>query len=705
MKIILLLGCLLGITNQLIGQNLKIKKAEFYYMNYRFYEAVPIYKELIQKDQLSVDEFDNVYRHAAISADKSHDYNFEYEILSKLSLSKKFTFDDAFQYFNLSLFLGFYENANSLLNTPIIKNSTDSRKLTLDKYRGKVAWSEFLKDTLDYEIKPVQFNSGLGDFGAIYHPDGIVFSSAREASMNKSTMDHSNYLDVFIALKMDGNVQQLKHLESVWHDATASYDSINKIWYYAANLAKRNATELSTTGIFMYDEKTQTEIPFTYNSKDFYLAQPHISNNGTTLWFSSDRAGGMGKADIWYSIKTEKGWSNPVNAGSIVNTSENEMFPFYKDNMLYFSSNGHVGLGGLDLYSVTYSGGKASALSHLPANLNSNGDDFSFVLDKTGKKGYFSSNRTDFVDRIYSFKFKKLNFVFKAKLVADSKNVNFQKIPVLVKKNDKIIDTLYADKDGNFEFQGEKENKYSFEVETNKYGPVKEIYSTVGKTESDTTFRTMTLNSKFVTVNTLVLDEVTKKPLPNSKVDITDASTGEVKHFVSDEKGMIKVELPRNKDFDIHASHKGYIDDQSTLSTKSTDKEINDKVNMTMFVKGTKIKVENVFYDYGKATLRPESKNELNRLVDFLKENPSIKVELGSHTDSRGSDAQNLQLSQKRAQACVDYLISQGIDKSLLIAKGYGETKLLNKCGNGVNCSEDEHQMNRRTEIKVLSVE
>lgn len=704
MKFLLVLSFVLTLSGNLFGQKLKIKQAENYFKTYRFAEAKLIYKELIEKDQILLDEYTDVYRHAIIAADKTHDYIFEYNQLAKLSLSKNYNFDDAFRYFQVSMFLGFYENANTLLNSPVVVNSTDPRKAILDKYNGTVQWSEFLKDTSHFQLAPTPFNSGKGEFASVYHPQGIVFSSGRSLAPFRSEMDNTAYLNMYLSGN-DGTVQLLKFLESSHHDASCYYDSLNGLWYYSKNLSVNKVKPLTRTGIFIYDEKTKKEIAFPYNSPDCFVSHPFLSDDGNTLWFSSDRQGGLGKADIWYSKKTAGSWSVPVNAGSVINTIENEMFPSVQGETIYFSSNGHLGIGGLDLFSATIKDGKAESLHHMEAKLNSSADDFALVVDKTGKAGLFSSNREGYIDKVYSVKFIELNFLFKAKLVSDRTGENMEVIPVIVRNKGVVIDTLYSDASGNFEFKGERESKYIFEITNNRFEPIEALYSTEGKTKSDTTFRTIKLNSKFVTVNTLVLDEVTKKPLPNSKVDITDASTGEVKHFVSDEQGMIKVELPRNKDFDVHASHKGYIDDQSTLSTKSTDKEINDKINMTMFVKGTKIKVENVFYDYGKATLRPESKNELNRLVDFLKENPTIKVELGSHTDSRGSDAQNLQLSQKRAQACVDYLISQGIDRSLLIAKGYGETKLLNQCGNGVTCSEDEHQMNRRTEIKVLSVE
>jgi peptidoglycan-associated lipoprotein len=184
---------------------------------------------------------------------------------------------------------------------------------------------------------------------------------------------------------------------------------------------------------------------------------------------------------------------------------------------------------------------------------------------------------------------------------------------------------------------------------------------------------------------------------------ILNKTTGQKEQIMTDDKGNISTKLLRNAEYEVRAEKQGFIANNMDVSTKVSADKLDKTLPIQKIRKGAKFEVENVLYDFGKATLRPESKVELNKIVEFLNENPTIKVELSSHTDSRGSDKSNQVLSQKRAQSCVDYLISQGVDKTRIVAKGYGETQLLNKCKNGVTCDEADHQKNRRTEIKILS--
>jgi len=702
MKVIYTMISLVFITLNLFSQNLKVNQAEHYFKSYRFAEATPIYKELIEKDHLKIDLFESVYKDAVISAEKSKDYSFAYSTMDKLSSTKNFSNEDAYHFFQLSLLTSNYSKAKELIFKGIVI-SNGANKLDLAKlyFDGKI-WDDILKDSSKFKIKEVDFNSNKGDFGAFFHPNGIVFSSARDLAAKDWSYDNSAFLNIYL-LNKNNKIETLNFLKSSRHDGTACYDSINKLWYFARNFDAKKNNQLTTTGIFIYDEKSDKEVPFKYNSDSLFTAQPFLSEDGNKLWFSSNRKGGQGNADIWYCLKTFDGWSEPINAGDFINTSQNEMFPFFQKNKLYFASNGQAGLGGLDLFSVIYENEKPSNLKNLGSGINSNLDDFSLVLDKTGKFGYMSSNRIEIIDHIYSVLVKTAEFVLKGELVADFKGKeDLTLIPIVVKENGNIIDTLYADKDGNFEFKTEKNEDFTFEINNDRFFPLKETFSTKDKVESDTTFKKLTLQSKYITINATVIDQKSKKPIPFSKVVIKDDVTGEEKTFTADDKGYFSTELERNKLFETHSSHQGYFDGNSEISTVSKDSLMKQDIELKFISKGTTIAIENVFYDFGKATLRPESKVELDKLAEFLKENPKLKVELSSHTDSRGGDARNLVLSQQRAQSCVDYLISIGINKNNIVAKGYGETKLINRCKNGVTCTEDEHQKNRRTEIKVL---
>jgi len=703
MKSILLVSCLMFLTTISFAQKLKVKQAEDYFSTYRFSEATPIFQELIEEDQLSFDEYPIVYRHAIISAEKSRNFQFKFNTLEKISLSNGYSFEDAYDFFKTALFIGNYNIAKQILSSAIVTSSSDARKVILDQYKDGLVWDELLKDTTIYTTSLVSFNSNKGDFNPIFHPNGLVFTSARELSIRKNLFDNSSYLNLYLASKNDTSVAELKFLETNKHDGTAYYDSVNFLWFFSKNLPYAKENKLTRTGLFIYNENTKLVSEFPYNSKDYFIAQPCLTEDKNTLWFSSDMPGGYGGADIWYSVKNGETWSAPINAGQLINTSENEMFPFIQNNILHFSSNGHVGLGGLDIFSVDFNGGLASNLKNMGANLNSNADDFSLILDSTQIAGYFSSNRSDFVDKIYNVTFNRLDFVYVGELVA-TLGEDVTKVPVLLKKDGVVLDTLFADNNGKFEFKGDKNSEYVFEINSSVFTPVSDNYSTVGKTKSDTTFNTFDLSPKYIDVLTNVFDDISKKPLVNTKVDFVNKETGEVTSFTTDKNGQIKNKLLRNSDYEIVSKHKDYKDYVGAVSTVSKAKAMELPVPMKVMelTAYLKLNMSNVRYTYNKWDITPQFEGELDKIVDYLNKYKNVKIQLRSYTDSRGDDDYNMMLSEKRANSCVEYLISKGIDKNRLDSKWFGETQLLNNCSNGVKCSEKDHQANRRTEFVVV---
>jgi outer membrane protein OmpA-like peptidoglycan-associated protein len=641
--------------------------------------------------------------HAIISAEKSRNFQFKFNTLEKISLSNGYSFEDAYDFFKTALFIGNYNIAKQILSSAIVTSSSDARKVILDQYKDGLVWDELLKDTTIYTTSLVSFNSNKGDFNPIFHPNGLVFTSARELSIRKNLFDNSSYLNLYLASKNDTSVAELKFLETNKHDGTAYYDSVNFLWFFSKNLPYAKENKLTRTGLFIYNENTKLVSEFPYNSKDYFIAQPCLTEDKNTLWFSSDMPGGYGGADIWYSVKNGETWSAPINAGQLINTSENEMFPFIQNNILHFSSNGHVGLGGLDIFSVDFNGGLASNLKNMGANLNSNADDFSLILDSTQIAGYFSSNRSDFVDKIYNVTFNRLDFVYVGELVA-TLGEDVTKVPVLLKKDGVVLDTLFADNNGKFEFKGDKNSEYVFEINSSVFTPVSDNYSTVGKTKSDTTFNTFDLSPKYIDVLTNVFDDISKKPLVNTKVDFVNKETGEVTSFTTDKNGQIKNKLLRNSDYEIVSKHKDYKDYVGAVSTVSKAKAMELPVPMKVMelTAYLKLNMSNVRYTYNKWDITPQFEGELDKIVDYLNKYKNVKIQLRSYTDSRGDDDYNMMLSEKRANSCVEYLISKGIDKNRLDSKWFGETQLLNNCSNGVKCSEKDHQANRRTEFVVV---
>lgn len=685
-----------------------VKKADEYYNSYRYADAKTIYNELIFVYKIDVNKNTVIYRKAAYSGIKSNDYWFAEKVNTKLQTSENLTFDDAYNIFMLNLFLGQYDKLDEILNLDVVVKATGPKKEILNNYKKERSWETMLKDTLASTINFSNFNSGSGDFSPVLHPNGLAFSSRRNNYGPPSTFDNGSYIDQYMYSESSNEVKPLKGMQMKQHDGASFYDKANQVWYFSKNLKAAKKNQLTTTGIYIFDEKTGKEVAFPFNDPTYFVAQPYLSVDGKTLYFSSDMPGGFGRADLWKSTNENGTWSKPVNLGSSINTIEDEMFPYMNENNFYFASSGHVGLGGLDVFVSKIESNKFEKPQNLGYPLNSFGDDFALVLKEDGSNGYYANNRKDFafIDNIYSFTLNNQQINFMATVLENLKERNpIKQMLVIVKdENNKVIDTLITDDRGVFNFKAKKDKKYTFFLGNEDYENHEEIFSTVDLKNSDTVKREILLNPKTVLVHTTAKDDKSGEILPNTKIQIQNKTTGEIKEVETDDKGVISVKLPRNNDYALMASKKGFIDELDSLSTKTKANEMDKVVLLEKIKAGTTFKIENVFYDFAKATLRPESKVELDKLADFLLKNDNIKVELSSHTDSRGSDAANQKLSQARAQSCVDYLLTKGIKTQNIVAKGYGETKLVNRCKNNVKCSEEEHQANRRTEIKILSV-
>jgi outer membrane protein OmpA-like peptidoglycan-associated protein len=685
------------------AQKLKVKTATELFKSKRYYEANTIFDEVIHKGEVNVNDADSIYRMAIVSAQWAKNMAFQRELHESLTTSVKVQPNDVYNYFRFLMTSTEYDRAKSLLSHPLLAQLDNERASIIGVYKDSNVWADLSKNKKLNVTTLLPINSDLGDFVTSAFPGGYVLSSSRDDFNARWSYDHSPYLNIYVVSDSMRKIERQAYLCDKHHDGTAFFDTTNSTWYFAKNyLPKRG--KLSTTGIFMYNQKTKEESVYAFNDPIYFLAHPYLSPKADTLWFSSDRSGGFGGADIWYSVKSEGAWGEPINAGKQINTIENEMFPVVNGSYLFFSSAGLPGLGGLDLFKIIQKELNSGKPENFGEGVNSSCDDFSLLLSNENK-GVLSSNRGDLIDRVYGIEIKLMEFFLKGKLVPDVAGLKpLNEIKLFVRDGDKIVDTIIPDASGNYLFKGVIDKNYTVSVEDEKFTPTQFNFSTIGKTKTDTVYHDFNLASKYVVVQNKVIDTKSKKPLPNATLHVKNLTTGQETMVQADANGEVQVQLDKKDKYEIRASEKGYMDQTVQLSFKPSDTKINETLGLQQISKGVTVEVENVFYDFGLATLRPESKNELNKLVEFLAANPTIKVELSSHTDSRGSNEQNQKLSQKRAQSCVDYLISQGIKADQIVAKGYGETKLLNKCKDGVKCSEDEHQINRRTEMKVLSV-
>ena len=470
--------------------------------------------------------------------------------------------------------------------------------------------------------------------------------------------------------------------------------------------------------VFTFDNEQWNEINFPFNSKMYSNGHASMDSLGT-VYFASNRPGSAIKkfiyddslkvidtvfsTDIYKTSYLDGEWSAPVNLGELINTNKDEVFPFISSKgILYFSSNGWPGMGGLDIFSSDMSNTEPE---HIGNPLNSNADDFAYYVNEFTGKGYISSNREAWVDQIYSF----TKPVFKAELVAVLKSC---KGTPLKNKTVQIVDlTKNIASAIKTNAQGKTEDPYILEKNRKYiiYYPGDDI------NKADTALFTATADGEFeVNLTTYFKTNVTKLiakdesglPLENVMMNLYKHD-GSTINYLTTSNGSYSWKNEGAARIDSVKMNLINYDDAKTSIPMKFEGNCLDTVAIPLIMKMKQgeefIRLEMVLYNFDKFSLRPEGEMELDKLVKYMKEHPELKVELSSHTDSRGSIAYNDKLSNNRSSSCVDYIISKGIPSKMISAKGYGESMLVNQCKDGVQCSIEEHQLNRRTELKLLS--
>jgi outer membrane protein OmpA-like peptidoglycan-associated protein len=440
------------------------------------------------------------------------------------------------------------------------------------------------------------------------------------------------------------------------------------------------------------------EEEFPWNSKEFSTGHATMDTLGRVI-FASDRPGGLGGTDLYWTIWEDGHWSTPINLGPTINSKGNEMFPFVSGSGdFYFASDGWPGLGGLDVFAMYNT---SVAPENLLPPLNSSSDDFAFWINDANSKGYFSSNRVQDQDQLYSFDLPP----YPVHIRIESHycdNVPYANDTIVLQdlSNEKQL-KLLTDENGVVSINGRKNGHYQFQIRKNKYssGVIQSLKidqpgNYVVKMQPQLSDQTIVFN--------IFNDK--SKPIAGALVELFKQGAKKPKRkILSPENGKVSILKSELLDLDsVHISFINHSDFNWHKVKLSCEDTLEVPVQLKIFKREDFVNLDLILYDYGKYNLRPESKVELDKLVSYMKKHPGMKVELSSHTDSRSPFDFNEKLSQNRSNSCVQYIISKGIDPSLIIAKGYGEYKLKNRCKDGVPCSEAEHQENRRTELHIL---
>ena len=486
-------------------------------------------------------------------------------------------------------------------------------------------------------------------------------------------------------------------------NSSQSSDGVNKLKLYTAT---------QTNGVWSKVE----ELPF--NSNEFSNGHPALSTDRTgapdnLLYFASDRAGGFGGTDIYVSNWVNGKWSEPVNLGKDVNTNGYELFPFIDEkNNIYFASDGRPGLGGLDIFCAQLSsdGQQGRVVRNLGEPLNSPNDDFGIVTDGDRTTGYFSSNRKNGGADDDIYRFTREGSLYPCRELTLSIIDATSKLPLAnatitmdnaasdkqkeLKTDDEGIVRVCLNVDSDFKFlasrEGYVDNKVGFSTKDLSDDQPSSLEIMLDKPGKPAT----------ATLRGRVLTQTDHSPIASAKVVSVNECDGTTQETTSGSDGTYEFTVQSGCAYALEA-----IKDNMGTSGARVDKEGVGVTDILMFKKGDVVKIDNIYYDLNKATIRADAAAELDKVVDLLAKYPAMTIEMRSHTDSRATATYNKTLSGNRAKAVVAYLKAKGVASKRMIAKGYGESELINKCKDGVNCPEEEHQQNRRTEIKILKLE
>jgi outer membrane protein OmpA-like peptidoglycan-associated protein len=443
--------------------------------------------------------------------------------------------------------------------------------------------------------------------------------------------------------------------------------------------------------------------------------------------------GGFGGADLYKAVLNSDGSiGKPINLGKDVNTEGQEMFPWISpDGQLFFSSNGHIGLGGLDIFVMSIENDDKSFgnLTNVGTPINSQNDDFALTFNSDGKSGYFSSNRSGGKgnDDIYSFQLTR-PFVFKMLLVGTVFDQNTKQILAgstvyLKDANGTVITSVVADANGNYNFEVLPNQDYTILAQNKDYTENKTSVKTSPQAGSTIKADVELTKTPQIGLIGVIKDNKSGQLLDGVTIKIKDKKTGEtIFEGTTTQKGDFMKELTKNKvndflNYDVTLSKQGYLT-KTIEYTHKIDKpgliNMNEKLDVSLgkveigIDLSTLIDIKPIYFDLGKYAIRKDASVELDKIVKVMNEYPTMEIELGSHTDCRSSIASNLKLSDNRAKASAEYIKKRISNPQRIIGKGYGESKLKIDCPcEGAvksNCSEEEHQKNRRTEFIILKM-
>lgn len=650
-----------------------------------------------------------------------------------------------------------------------------------------------------YKVSPVdEINTENDEFAPAYFKNDLVFISARERKAEVKRFNRWSaeadkpFTEVYRTKRNQiGEPEEYIYnyskvekfspsLSSKYHDGPLTFNAeFNEIYYTRSNMDKPDDGIIR---LKVYQSKGAPKkysdprsLPF--NSDEYSVLHPSLSDDGEMLFFSSDMPGGFGGYDLYVSYLEDGRWSPPVNLGPTVNTEGNEVFPFHHESgTLYFASNGLVGLGGLDVYKTRENYGAWTDPINLGYPINTVDDDFGFIINSEQTHGYFSSNRKGKGgDDIYTF--TKLSVTVEISVFDEDTQMPLEAADVFTPCSE--VQNFLTNQDGKVIMELPLNKACDFAAEKLGYQPNSVRLSSKNQPPGKTLYVQIPLKLECIfIVSGTIVDGLSNFPVDSALVRMQSYCGGEQDEIsmYTDAEGKYEFrDVREDCDIRVSVSKPGFTKGSVTFKTGTECGEaavakniidstgaivksiplycfgencegpdglidsslvvidsiynpdgsittiMGDGSKETTFPDGTKTKVDkydnviddgktgtgiaqliNIYYDFDRANIRSDARDGLDGLVALLEQYPDVKIKITSHTDARGKKGYNKRLSKRRAESVIRYLMGKGISKSRLRAKGMGEEVMINDCYDGIECSERQHQENRRTEFIII---
>jgi len=716
----------------------KYDSARTFFLDKNYQQALQIYLKL---DSLSPDN-ENIKYHIGVCYIHMPSEKFKaITFLEKASDSTSLNYRDKFRenkapvfsyYFLGKAYMINYELDKAIAATEKYKTflgeQIKSDKINIQDADRQIEMCKVAKEMIKYPVPARVENLGRNintefpEYAPVVNHEGntLIFTSRRNANIGELTENNGYYFEDIYISKQDSmgawskaeNMGPL--INTKGHEASISLSPDNKKLFIYKDKRGNGNIYISTLDSGVWSKPKKLPAPINTSAWETHAT---LSADSNILYFTSDRKGGFGGTDIYKSTKDAKGkWGKPINLGSSINTEFNEDGPFIlSDNTLYFCSEGHKTMGGYDIfYSKLGSNGNWSSPENLGYPINTPDDDL-FYTPVDSLTAYIASVRNEGLGNLDIY---KLWIHIRVKGIALDKYTN-EIIPgtIITLMNDKmeVIDSVVADENGVYDFIADYNANYNLKSHKDKYNDGITAISTSTKDNVNELVTNILLEKEGLIIFKLrVLDAKNNQPVKDVSVGLKDIDSGTVENLTTNDNGEI-VKLRDDKKlndslkYSINLSKDGYrskdveyaqaISKTGEILFNETISSIEAGENLAMF------SIHNIYFDLDKYNIRPDASMDLDNIVNVLNEYPSVEIEMGSHTDCRASYDYNMNLSENRAKSTEEYLVSKGISKKRIYGKWYGETQLATDCpcegSQKSSCSEDEHQLNRRTEFKI----